>query len=128
MNEKLESPIGVGLVAIITVLLVVVLAVFSCLTLSTAQADLALSQRGAETVQHYYEADGRARELLAAFEAGQEASLETIVPLDEMLGLYVKLQRGPDGQAEILAWQTIPREDFTQYTDRILPVWTGDGP
>lgn len=55
--DKQTSPIGVGVISILTVLLVLCLAVFAALTLSSARADLALSRRNADTVQAYYAAD-----------------------------------------------------------------------
>ena len=48
--DKQTSPIGVGVISILTVLLVLCLAVFAALTLSSARADLALSRRNADTV------------------------------------------------------------------------------
>ena len=126
MRERQSSPVGIGIMAILTVLLVLVLAIFSCLTLSTAQADYVLAQRAADAVQNFYEADGKARQLYAAFLDGREEELDLIVPLDEMQGIHIHLQR-VDGEAvTVLAWQTVLMEDFTKYADRPLPIWTGE--
>ena len=42
--KKSPPPIGIGVVSIMTVLLVLTLSVFSALTLTSARADLSLSQ------------------------------------------------------------------------------------
>ncbi|MEG0320577.1 MAG: hypothetical protein RR949_01255 [Oscillospiraceae bacterium] len=52
-NHKL-SPFGLGFLSVLNILLVLSLAVFSALTLSSAQSDLALSRRAAATVSAYY--------------------------------------------------------------------------
>ena len=52
---KHGAPVGVGVITVITILLVLTLSVFSALTLASARADLALSQRNAETVKIYYQ-------------------------------------------------------------------------
>ena len=126
MREKVSSPMGSGVIAIITILLVLILAIFSTLTLSTARADLALSQRGADTVSDYYAADGVARALLQEFRNGNEALFEMIVPMNEMQGIYVHAERQADGTLSILAWQAVLLDDFSDYADRTLPVWTGE--
>ncbi|NCB64160.1 MAG: hypothetical protein EOM52_11265, partial [Clostridia bacterium] len=72
MNETYPSPVGVGVLTVLTVLLVLVLAVFSVLTYAAAKADLALSERNAETVSAYYAADAEALRQKAYFLAGGE--------------------------------------------------------
>ena len=126
MREKMSSPMGSGVIAIITILLVLILAIFSTLTLSTARADLALAQRGADTVSDYYAADGAARALLREFRSGNEPRFEMIVPMNEMQGIYVHAERQEDGTLSILAWQAVLLDDFSSYADRNLPVWTGE--
>ena len=67
MSDKSESPAGVGILSLFTVLLVLTLAVFTALTLSTARADLALSETGAATVSAWYAADDLANRLAADY-------------------------------------------------------------
>ena len=62
-GSVISSPVGVGVITVITVLLVLSLSIFSALTLSTARADLALSRRNADTVTAYYAADAQAAAL-----------------------------------------------------------------
>ena len=63
------SPLGVGVISIVTVLLVLCLTIFSALTLTTAKADLNLSRINADTVSAWYAADAEAARQYAAFAA-----------------------------------------------------------
>jgi hypothetical protein len=61
MNEKKHSPLfGVGGVTLLTVLLVLALTMFAVLTLSSAQADMRLSEKNARAASDYYRADSGA--------------------------------------------------------------------
>lgn len=126
MREKMPSPAGSGVIAVVTILLVLILAVFSALTVSTAQADLVLARRGADTVADYYTADGIARELLHKFRSGDEVQLETLVPMSDMQGLYVSAQRQEDGSVQVLAWKTVLLDDFSDFANPGLSVWTNE--
>jgi hypothetical protein len=121
-----SSPMGVGVVTILTVLLVLCLTVFSALTLSTARSDLALSHRNADTVRAYYEADAQAARLYADFTGGDVPELETAIPMTETQSLYLHLIRQADGSVLTLAWRTQAEEE-TELDDH-LPVWDGTPP
>lgn len=122
MKRSAASPVGVGVISVITVLLVLTLSLFAALSVATAQADLALSRKNADTVTAYYQADAQAAELYAAFAAGNEPTLEAVLPITDQQSLLLRLARTEAGDVEILAWQTqtqeLPPEDG-------LPVWTG---
>ena len=83
MREKGSSPIGVGVLTVLTVLLVLSLAVVAALTYTSARADLALSRRNADTVTAYYAADAQAAALYRTFEAGGQAELEATLPVTD---------------------------------------------
>lgn len=125
MKDTIAAPVGVGVISCITVLLVLILSVFSCLTLSTARADYALAQRNAETVRSYYEADSEARRLSQGFIQGEEAELETVVPMNEYQGLLVHMLRRPDGVILVRDWRTVLLEEFDDH-GQLLPVWSGE--
>ena len=109
-----------------TVLLVLTLSVFSALTLTSARADLSLSQTNADTVSAYYAADAQAAALYAQFAAGTDDELETDIPMTDTQSLHLHLVRGEDG-VEILAWQAVPVEDDGGDGDH-LPVFDGTLP
>lgn len=124
--KKSPPPIGIGVVSIMTVLLVLTLSVFSALTLTSARADLSLSQTNADTVSAYYAADAQASRMYAAFAAGTDNELEVYIPMTDTQSLHLHLVRGEDG-VEILAWQTVPVEDDSGDGDH-LPVFDGTLP
>lgn len=124
--KKAPPPIGIGVVSIMTVLLVLTLSVFSALTLTSARADLSLSQTNADTVSAYYAADAQAAALYAEFAAGLDDELETDIPMTDTQSLHLHLVRGADG-VEILAWQTVPVEQDAGDGDH-LPVFDGTLP
>ena len=65
MNEKKGGPLfGIGGVTLLTVLLILCLTLFSVLALSSAQADLRLSEKNARTITAYYSAENQAYEII----------------------------------------------------------------
>ena len=66
MNEKRHGPVfGFGGITLLTVLLVLALTMFAVLTLSSAQADLRLTEKNSRAVCEYYAADTQAVRLQA---------------------------------------------------------------
>lgn len=128
MREKASSPIGVGVLTVLTVLLVLTLAVFSALTYTSARADLALSRTNAGTVTAYYAADADAAQLLADFREGLEDELETTLPMTESQSLYVHFVRDTDGTVRILAWKTVSAQEEEDFGGSSLPVFNGTLP
>ena len=126
--DKNRSPIGVGVVTLCMVLMVLCLAVFSALTLASAQADLRLSQRNARTVSAYYQADRQAALRYAAFRDSREEDLSEYLPVSDTQELYLRLHRRGEGDVEILAWQLVPARGSEQVDDPMLPVWDGGDP
>lgn len=122
MKNKPESPVGVGAISILTILLVLSLAVFSALTFSTARADLALSRINADTVSAYYAADAQAVRLMEAFQAGSQPELEETIPVNDMQNLYIHLVRGQENQIRVEAWRTEPVPPQVP-ADNALPVY-----
>lgn len=124
MGDQNSSPVGIGVISIITVLLVLCLTIFSALTLSSAKADLALSQKNADTVAAYYEADAKAAALYRDFATGGAQTMEETIPMTENQFLHLQLARDEDGTIQILSWRT----QFVEGAeiDSTLPVWDGE--
>lgn len=127
MSEKSSSPIGVGVLTVLTVLLVLTLAVFSMLTYTSARADLALSKTNAETVSAYYAADAQAAALLDEFRSGSDPELEATLPMTDAQSLYIHLIRDPSGTVRTLAWKTVPAREEEEIGGG-LPVFDGTLP
>ncbi len=124
MNNKNSSPLGIGIITIFMILVVLCLTTFAILTLSSARADLRLSQVNAETVTAYYEADARAARLYSDFRAGSENELGKTLPVTDTQSLYLHLVRRADGEVAILAWQVVAATDELTPDDS-LGVWDG---
>ncbi|WP_130848583.1 hypothetical protein [Intestinimonas timonensis] len=122
MSRRENSPVGVGVLTVLTILLVVILAVFSALTYASARADRNLSRINADTVTAWYAADAQAAALLEEFEAGSEETLEATLPMTERQSLYVRFQREADGTVTVLDWRTVTAEEETDVGSN-LPVY-----
>ena len=66
--KQYPSRMGVGASSILLILVVVSLTLFASLSLMQARGDAALTQKTAESIATYYEADARAQEKLAALD------------------------------------------------------------
>lgn len=128
MNKQNHSPMGAGVLTILTILLVLMLAIFSALTFASARADLSLSQINADTVTAYYEADAKAALLAHEFALGTEEVLEADIPFTELQNLHIKLKRTGTGGFEILAWNVISSEAATRIEAPAMDVWDGTVP
>lgn len=122
MSRREHSPVGVGVLTVLTILLVLILAVFSALTYASARADRNLSRINADTVTAWYAADAQAAALLEEFEAGSEETLEAALPMTERQSLYVRFQREADGTVTVLDWRTVTAEEETDVGPN-LPVY-----
>lgn len=113
-REEVSSPLGVGVITVITVLLVLTLSIFAALTISSARADLALSRINAGTVRAYYAADAAAARRYAAFAAGDQGELEEYFPVGDRQELHLRLARNSGGKPQIRAWETVSRAEGSE--------------
>lgn len=123
-----SSPVGVGVLTVLTVLLVLTLAVFSALTFSTARADLALSRTNADTVSAYYAADAEAARMAEEFARSGEGELVAELPVNGVQRLSIHLVREADGSVSVLEWKTIPAGQAEEDQGSSLPVFDGTLP
>ena len=77
---KRQWGIGVGSASVLIIFVLLCLTVFATLSLVSAQADLRLAERAAETTAAWYEADGRAAEFLCALDQAFETSSPAELP------------------------------------------------
>lgn len=128
MNKQKHSPMGVGVLTILTILLVLMLAIFSALTFASARADLSLSQINGDTVSAYYKADSKATAMAHEFALGLDEQLEARIPVTDMQDLHIRLQRTTGQEFEILAWNIVSSETAAEVDDQPLNVWDGSVP
>lgn len=132
MGEKRRMPLpAVGGSSLLVIFAVLCLTVFALLALSTVQAGSRLSDRSAQAVLGYYEADSQAEAILAGLRRGEiPQGVE-----DEGDGLYAYTCPISDTQAlsvrvyvegtdyTVLQWQAVSTADWT--ADEDLTVWDG---
>ena len=126
MRKRTGSPAGIGVITIFTILIILCMAVFSALTLSSARADFRLSQSRADAAAQWYAADAKAVQLAEQFAVSDEAELETTVPISESRELYLHLLRASDGTVTVLAWQTRALE--SSWEEHGPDLWDGSAP
>lgn len=119
-----------GVSSIIAILVILVLVVFSALSIATSKADLVLSQKTSDSVKAYYEADALAEETMAQIAAtvgdgkGWETKLTAlgcdvqgdlvsyVMTVDENRNLDVRLRVKPDGSLVRELWQVVPSSEW----------------
>ena len=117
---------GIGIITIINILLVLCLAVFSTLTLSSARSDAALSKIN-EAAGAYYSADAAAAKLAAEFIGVTGTELIEAIPITEYQNLNIHLVRNDDGTIDVLEWSSGANEDSVlSYTEDTLPLIGAD--
>ena len=115
---------GSGIILVMTVLMCLVLVLFSLLTFSAARSDYALSQRMVALEQEYYLADAEATNQLRLFAAGSDASFEGTLPVGELHCLEIAFER-QGGQVVVAKWNTAIADDSLLGREDYLPLWGG---
>ena len=114
MKNKRFFPPLVGGCSLLVIFAILCLTVFAILTLSTAKAELRLSQISADAVYAYYQADAEAEMIFSEIRSGnipQNVTVENNVysyscPISPTLFLNVEVCFN-DGEWLVLSWQTV---------------------
>lgn len=124
-----------GAVSLVMIFCVMCLAVFSVLTLATADRESKLSEMTARSAAEYYQADYNATAVVAALQNGSPLpadldidiardgdTVSFLLPVNDSQGLDVAVAlRG--SECEILRWQTVYTGDWAP--DEFLELWDG---
>lgn len=96
---------GIGIPSIITILLVLVLAVFSSLTVISAKAELSLAEKTAQSESSYYRADAESERELAALAKRAQAldNYRFETQIDEKTALVTTVSMDENGHITALA-------------------------
>ena len=113
-NNKRAFPKMFGASSLLVIFAVLCLTVFCLLTISTAKAELRLSEVSANAVSDYYKADMQAEMIFSKIRGGDVPKDVTVdgdtysysCPISSTLTLYVEV-RSNDGNWEVLCWQPI---------------------
>lgn len=156
MAEKSSrNKVSIGASSLILIFIVLCMATFGLLSLSSAQGDLKLARRNADAVKGYYEADNEGQQwlkdvdgvLMEEMGKGQnsdQCSLEikdrlgdlydretglisTDIPMDRGRSLRIELVlMCGEKRYEVKSWYVYNSEEYE--IDTSMPVWGGEAP
>ena len=114
MKKKHSFPTIFGSSSLLVIFAVLCLTVFCLLTLSTAKAELRLSEVSAKATVDYYKADAEAENIFAMIRSGNLPEYVSfdgntysyICPISQTLNLYVEIA-SIDGEWEVVCWQPV---------------------
>ena len=134
-KKKASFGTTMGVTSIIAILVILVLVVFSALSIATSKADLKLSQKTSDGVIAFFAADSAAIDMMVEIYAIVEAdsewettlensgyiietdengdvSIGYTVPVDDFRNLNVKLNVDEDGNLGRSLWQVVPSQEW----------------
>ena len=156
MAEKSSrNKVSIGASSLILIFIVLCMATFGLLSLSSAQGDLKLARRNADAVKGYYEADNKGQQLLKDVDGvlmeemgkGQDSAqcsleikdrlgdlydretglISTDIPMDRGRSLRIELVlMCGEKRYEVKSWYVYNSEEYE--IDTSMPVWGGEAP
>lgn len=147
-KEEIKSRAAIGTSSFILIFIILCLAVFGLLSLSSARNSYELAMRNKEAVAEFYRADNEGQRffcetdqaLLAAAglegrerqsflkeklkDAYSENGIYTkAIPMTRGQALVVELEETPENGCRVRSWKVCNTEDYA--IDDSMPVWTG---
>jgi len=138
-KKKAAFGTSMGVSSIIAILVILVLVVFSTLSITTSKADLTLSEKSSESIKAYYEADSLAENMVAEvavtirnggswradlLEKGYNISMDDhgiyvsyTVPIDVNRNLDVELFIDNSDAVIRELWQVVPAREWVPEND-----------
>lgn len=121
-----------GTSSLILIFIVLCLATFGLLSLSSAAGDLKLAEKNAGAVQGYYEADIQGERFIHLADEGllgdeyrtDTGRIVTDIPMDFGQALHIELEPADGGPCRVVCYQVYNREEYG--IDDSMPVWTGE--
>lgn len=156
MAEKSSrNKVSIGASSLILIFIVLCMATFGLLSLSSAQGDLKLARRNADAVKGYYEADNKGQQwlkdvdgvLMEEMGKGQDSAqcsleikdrlgdlydretglISTDIPMDRGRSLRIELVLVcGEKRYEVKSWYVYNSEEYE--IDTSMPVWGGEAP
>lgn len=127
-QDKGSMP-AVGGASLLVVFAVLCLVIFALLSLNTVLAEQRISEKYAQSVSDWYQADAKAQEIFAKLRAGQtvdgvkqeENRYQYTVGISGYQTLHITLEE-TEGCWKVISWQTKAHPEDGETT---LPVWQG---
>lgn len=135
-HGKISLPMS-GASSMLVIFAVLCMTIFAILSLSTVMADGRLADASAKAVEDYYEADGKAEEVLAQLRQGKTPEDVEVQILEEGAEGTIYYYHLPVGEKqellvvvcvsnmdyEVYQWQTVSTADWE--VDETIKVWDG---
>lgn len=154
-GKSSRNKVSIGASSLILIFIVLCMATFGLLSLSSAQGDLKLARRNADAVKGYYEADNKGQQWLKGVDEvlmeemgkGQDSTqcsleikdrlgdlydretglISTDIPMDRGQSLHIKLVlMCGEKRYEVKSWYVYNSEEYE--IDTSMPVWGGQVP
>ena len=154
-EKRSRNKVSIGASSLILIFIVVCMATFGLLSLSSAQGDLKLARRNADAVKGYYEADNKGQQWLKGVDEvlkeemgkGQDSTqcsleikdrlgdlydretglISTDIPMDRGRSLRIELVlMCGEKRYEVKSWYVYNSEEYE--IDTSMPVWGGETP
>lgn len=132
-EKKAEGGIQIGTSSLVLIFVILALTVFAVLSLTRVLADDRLSDRSADWVAAYYEADCKAEEMLKSINEAAEKDkanagiVSFTVPINDTMSLEVEavlMDTPRDGRYYAVSkWQEVYSSEYE--IDESMPVWDG---
>jgi len=153
-NEQGRT-VSIGGISILMVFVMLCLTTFGLLTLSTARAEMRLTQKNAQSVTQYYDVSARMQELLAQIDGilrggekqgktraellgelallegvsvqdgGRDATVTATLSGEGPVGMVMRLTVDENGNLSIAEYHTQTTVDFS-YEEQTQEIWQGD--
>ena len=129
-ERRMSAPI-VGGSSLLVIFAVLCLTVFALLSLSTVQAGGRLSQKMAQAVYNYYEADCHAEDIYARLRSGEMPAEVTksgnvytyVCSISDTEELQVAVEKN-GSKWSVVKWQAVSTVEWE--TDDFLELWDGE--
>lgn len=154
-GENSRNKVSIGASSLILIFIVLCMATFGLLSLSSAQGDLKLASRNGEAVKGYYEADNKGQRWLKEIDQvlmeemgrGLDSSQCSLKIKDRLGSLYdqetglittdISMDRGQslhielvlmcgEKRYEVKSWYVYNSDEYE--IDNAIPVWDGSAP
>ena len=133
-KKKASFGTTMGVSSIIAILMMLVLVVFAALSITTSKADLRFSEKTADSLKAFYEADAAAEDKMAEVadaiaqggnwravlsendfsisSANSGTLIAYTVPIDENRNLSIRLLADNEGKLTRKLWQVVPAKEW----------------
>lgn len=135
-KSETKQRISIGCPSLILIFIMMCLATFALLSLSSADGALKLAEKNANAVRDYYQADQEGERFVWAVNQGTVKPAQSSddqnrqfflkeIPMDFDRVLQIGIFADEEGKYRIQSWKVFNQKDYE--IDNSIDVWNGDG-